>query len=170
MCVCYPCVYEGAVTYIYKWSPEINVRCIHLCLSTLYIFRQGFSLNQELIVSARLASWQGPGICLSLSPCCLHWGYRHTAPGFYVGVRDPNSGSQACMTSTLLFEPSSQFQSPTLKGKDSLTSKTCYSSLFLLRVHGCQWPSCLAAGQYLGPLPLSLLVSQSMTVFNMTSN
>lgn len=85
MCVRCTCVYVQVHSHM---CIHVKSRGVFLYSCALYMFTQHLSLNQEPIISARLAGWQAHGICLSLPlvPAQVA-GVTGTEPGFYVGIR-----------------------------------------------------------------------------------
>lgn len=113
--MCVPCAHEYTLCahgsqykypYVHVSRSVQDVGWLPISLST-YCLEKGPSLNQKLIISARLSELVNSSILpVSIIQC---WDYRHLGPSltFYVGSRDSNSGPHACEPSALI-EPSTQ--------------------------------------------------------------
>lgn len=74
----------------------------HISSPSLSFLSQSLSLDLKFILLARPAGQQVPGICLFLPP--QHGGYKCALlpPTFYVGAKDPSSGSASTCFHELL--------------------------------------------------------------------
>lgn len=101
----YVCMWVG-VPHACTWKPERSIKCPLLC-SLLYSPRWVHSLNLEFSIWEPVWQPEGPSAPPAHIPCC----HTHTPPSsgvtedtpctaFYLGSKDPSSGSHACKAST----------------------------------------------------------------------
>lgn len=91
--------------YVYVWRPEVNFGYFPPLLCTI-LFRVGTFTKLRSRFLSKLSDWltgqQTPGVCLSLLPLTVQLQMHTATPGFYVGVRDLNSSSHACLANIFI--------------------------------------------------------------------
>lgn len=103
LCIC-ACGYINLCFSI--WRPEVNVGCHFLSFSTFFFETQGLFLYMKLTYWLYWLMSKPLGFfCLWMPVLGLE--VYVAVIGFYVGARDPNSGSCACIASTLPSKPPS---------------------------------------------------------------
>lgn len=103
-----PCVYACMCVCLssptmHLWRPEVNIKCLHLSFSTLFL-RPGLFLALALAFLARLASqWDPDFLWCPYSPALRLWMPQYR---ILVGAGDPNLGLDSCTASSLPVLPS----------------------------------------------------------------